>query len=56
MAKTRRIVRRQCGDYQLYDLSQPGMYTISVEREFPPAQNLGVGSIKSNTITVTVTK
>ena len=41
---------------KLYDLSQPGMYTISVEREFPPAQNLGVGSIKSNTITVTVTK
>lgn len=39
-----------------YDLSLPGTYTISVAREFPPAQNLGTGYIKSNTITVTVTK
>jgi hypothetical protein len=39
-----------------YDLSQPGKYTISVARPFEPWQNLGKGSVKSNTITIAVTK
>ena len=41
---------------KFYDLSQPGKYTISVTRDIPPAQNLGKGTVRSNTITVTVTK
>ena len=41
---------------KLYDLSQPGTYTICVSREFPPKQNLGTGYIKSKVITVTITK
>jgi hypothetical protein len=39
---------------KFYDLSQPGKYTISVARPIPPAQNLGEGKVKSNSITVTV--
>jgi hypothetical protein len=39
---------------QFYDLSQPGEYTISLARPFPPRQNLGEGRVKSNTITLTV--
>jgi hypothetical protein len=41
---------------KFYDLSQPGKYTISVVRDIPPAQTLGKGTVRSNTITVTVTK
>jgi hypothetical protein len=41
---------------RFYDLSCPGEYTISVARPMPPHQNLGKGSDKSNTITVTVTR
>lgn len=39
---------------RLYDLSQPGKYTISVARSIPPRQNLGEGLVESNTVTVTV--
>jgi hypothetical protein len=39
-----------------YDLSQPGEYKISVARSMPPYQNLGKGRVKSNVITVTLTK
>lgn len=39
---------------RLYDLSQPGKYTISVARSIPPHQNLGEGLVESNTVTVTV--
>jgi predicted DNA-binding transcriptional regulator AlpA len=39
---------------RFYDLSQPGKYTISVAREFPPRQKLGEGAVKSNSIDVTV--
>ena len=39
---------------RFYDLSRPGKYTISVAREMPPAQKLGEGKVKSNTITITV--
>lgn len=41
---------------QFYDLSRPGEYMISVARAMPPRQNLGKGSVKSNTITLTVTQ
>jgi hypothetical protein len=41
---------------KLYDLSQPGKYSIAVAREIPPAQNLGKGIVKSNSITVRVVK
>src|SRR3974390_83483 len=41
---------------KLVDLSLPGTYTISVTREFPPAQNLGEGRIKSNSATVKVVR
>lgn len=40
---------------EFYDLSRPGKYTVSVAREFPPAQGLGKGSVKSNVVTVVVT-
>jgi hypothetical protein len=39
-----------------YDLSRPGKYAISVARALEPWQNLGKGTIKSNTVTVTVTQ
>jgi len=38
---------------KLYDLSMPGEYAIQVEKELPTSE--GKGTIKSNTITVTVT-
>jgi hypothetical protein len=41
---------------KIYDLSAPRTYNILVSREIPPAQHLEKGEIKSNTITVTVTK
>ena len=46
---------------KLYDLSQPGIYTISVTRHIPPdavpqGQKLGKGFVRSNTIAVTVVK
>jgi hypothetical protein len=46
---------------ELYDLSQPGIYTIGVTRRMPPKlTSHGVkwppGSVRSNTITVTVVK
>ncbi len=37
-----------------FDMGRPGKYTISVQRKLP--EELGVGVVKSNTITVTVTK
>ncbi len=37
-----------------WDMSRPGKYTIQVERQLP--KELGKGSVKSNTITVTVTE
>ncbi len=40
---------------KLYDLSMPGEYTVQVEKELPPSEGKGKGTIKSNTITVTVT-
>lgn len=44
---------------RMYDLSQPGIYTISVARHVPPdfvpqGQKLGKDFVQSNTITVTV--
>ena len=39
---------------QYWDMSRPGKYTIQVERQLP--EELGKGSVKSNTITVTVTE
>jgi hypothetical protein len=36
----------------LYDISTPGKYSVSVERKLP--EELGVGTVKSNVITVTV--
>jgi hypothetical protein len=39
---------------KFYDLSQPGTYTISVAREFPPRQKLGEGKVKSNSVRLTV--
>ena len=36
------------------DLARPGKYTIQVSREIPP--ELGKGTVKSNRITITVTK
>jgi hypothetical protein len=41
---------------KLYDMTEPGTYTISVVREVPPAQNLGKGRVKSNSVVVTVTR
>jgi hypothetical protein len=41
---------------KLYDLSQPGIYTISVTRPLEPYQGLGKGAVRSNTIAVTVVK
>lgn len=41
---------------RLYDLSQPGIYTISVTRPLQPWQGLGKGAVRSNTIAVTVVK
>lgn len=41
---------------KLYDLSQPGIYTISVTRHPEPWQHLGAGVFRSNTIAVTVVK
>jgi Carboxypeptidase regulatory-like domain len=38
---------------KLYDMSMPGEYVIQVEKELPASE--GKGTIKSNTITVTVT-
>jgi len=38
---------------KLYDMSMPGEYIIQVEKELPASE--GKGTIKSNTITVTVT-
>jgi len=35
---------------ELYDMSQPGQYSIQVERTFP-----GIGHFTSNTVSVTVT-
>jgi len=35
-----------------YDLSRPGTYTIQVERKLP--EELGTGTVTSNTITITV--
>jgi hypothetical protein len=35
-----------------YEMSRPGKYTIQVERKLP--EELGVGTVKSNTITITV--
>ena len=39
---------------ELYDLSQPGKYTIRVSREIP--REFGKGTVKSNPVTITVTK
>jgi len=39
---------------KFYDLSRPGKYTIQVSRAVP--KELGGGTIKSNTITVTVSE
>ena len=36
-----------------YDMSRPGRYTIQLERKLP--EELGKGTVKSNSITVTVT-
>lgn len=41
---------------KLYDLSQPGIYTISVTRPLQPWQGLGKGAVRSNAIAVTVVK
>jgi len=38
---------------KLYDMSMPGEYVIQVEKELPASE--GKGTVKSNTITVTVT-
>ena len=38
---------------KLYDMSMPGEYIIQVEKELPASE--GKGTVKSNTITVTVT-
>ena len=38
---------------KLYDFSMPGEYTIQVERKLPASE--GKGTVKSNTITITVT-
>lgn len=35
-----------------YEMSRPGKYTIQLERKLP--EELGVGTVKSNTITITV--
>jgi len=40
---------------RFYDLTRPGQYTISVARSMPPRQNLGNGTVKSNSITLAVT-
>jgi hypothetical protein len=37
---------------QLFDLSLPGRYTVRVSHEIP--QGFGKGSVKSNTITITI--
>jgi hypothetical protein len=39
---------------KLYDLGQPGRYTVQVSREIP--RELGGGTVKSNVITIKVTK
>ena len=39
---------------RLFELKQPGEYTVQVSRSIPEA--LGAGIVKSNTITITVTK
>jgi len=39
---------------EYWDMSRPGKYTIQVERRLP--EELGKGSVKSNTIAVTVTE
>ena len=41
---------------KLYDLSQPGIYTISVTRPLQPWQGFGKGAVRSNTLAVTVVK
>jgi len=41
---------------KLYDLSQPGKYTISAARYIPPTQSLGEGKVRSNSITVIVVR
>jgi len=41
---------------RFYDLSEPGKYTIALAREIPPAQNLGKGKVRSNSITITVVR
>jgi hypothetical protein len=38
------------------DLSQPGIFTISVTRPLEPYQGLGKGAVRSNTIAVTVVR
>lgn len=39
---------------RLYDMTRPGEYVIQVSRDVP--KELGKGTVKSNTITITVTK
>lgn len=41
---------------RFFDLSRPGEYAITVARPIPPRQNLGTGTVKSNTVAVTVTQ
>jgi hypothetical protein len=41
---------------RFYALSRPGKHTVSVARPFPPRQNLGAGTVESNSVTVTVTE
>src|SRR5215510_10958077 len=46
-------ITETCNINKLYDMSMPGEYVIQVEKELPASE--GKGTIKSNTITVTVT-
>jgi hypothetical protein len=39
---------------RLYDMDQPGQYTIQLQRDIP--EELGGGIVKSNVVTVTVTE